>query len=164
MIRLKEKREERGMTQPELAELLKEADSRIDTPMVSRYERGVCLPTREQLRILCEALASSVSGLYDLDTINLLGEAKRREKARPANYKLSVRIPKAMYTQEEIGKWLKACGYHGVSDWIFDCLEKLQKRAEKKSARTSAKVADTKEKYDTAIIACATKYVNRSAK
>lgn len=41
-----------GLTQPQVSARLKETEPRADVGMVSRYEKGVCLPTADQLKAL----------------------------------------------------------------------------------------------------------------
>ena len=53
-----------GMTQPQLAALLREADRRIDTGMVSRFETGVCYPTEPVLCALESALQAHRGDIY----------------------------------------------------------------------------------------------------
>ena len=52
MNRLQERRLSLGLSQPEVSQRLKAVDPRMDVGMVSRFERGVCLPTAEILRAL----------------------------------------------------------------------------------------------------------------
>lgn len=64
MNRLKERRLELGLTQEAVSGVLKLVDPRIDTGMVSRFENGVCLPTKEVLTALEAALRTSRAYLY----------------------------------------------------------------------------------------------------
>lgn len=87
--RLQEKRRQRGLTQPQLSAFLKQIEPRTDVGMVSRYEQGVCLPTREQLEALEAALQAPRTELYDADDLDLLdartralSPAERRFEAR----------------------------------------------------------------------------------
>ena len=50
MNRLQERRMVLGLTQPQVSARLKETEPRADVGMVSRYEKGVCLPTPDQLK------------------------------------------------------------------------------------------------------------------
>ena len=52
MNRLQERRMVLGLTQPQVSARLKETEPRADVGMVSRYEKGVCLPTPDQLKAL----------------------------------------------------------------------------------------------------------------
>lgn len=55
MNTLQERRLALALTQPQVSEKLKAVEPRADVGMVSRYEKGVCLPTTAQLAAL-EAL------------------------------------------------------------------------------------------------------------
>lgn len=65
MNRIRERRLELGLTQPQLAEKLREADRSIDVGMVSRFEQSVCLPTEEVMKSLETALQATRTDLYD---------------------------------------------------------------------------------------------------
>lgn len=72
MNRLKERRVELGMMQTEVSASLKNVESRIDVGMVSRYEKGVCLPTKAQLTVLEKVLGADRMDLYDPEDLDLL--------------------------------------------------------------------------------------------
>ena len=61
---IKERRIALGLTQPQLAALLKDADPRMDVSMVSRFETETCLPTENVLKALETALQATRSELY----------------------------------------------------------------------------------------------------
>ncbi len=82
MNRLKEKRMELNLTQPQLSELLKEVDPRIDVGMVSRFEQGVCLPTPAVAKRIEDILQASMSELYGEDD-ELYSIRKEAEKTAP---------------------------------------------------------------------------------
>ena len=65
MNRLQERRMALGLTQPQVSARLKETEPRADVGMVSRYEKGVCLPTADQLKALEDVLGASRTELYD---------------------------------------------------------------------------------------------------
>lgn len=72
MNRLQERRMALGLTQPQVSARLKETEPRADVGMVSRYEKGVCLPTADQLKALEDVLGASRTELYDAEDLDLL--------------------------------------------------------------------------------------------
>jgi transcriptional regulator with XRE-family HTH domain len=72
MNRLQERRLELGLTLPEVSQRLKAADSRMDVGMVSRFERGACLPTPEVLTALEEVLQAPRTTLFGEDELRAL--------------------------------------------------------------------------------------------
>ena len=64
MNRLKERRQELGLTQEAVSNVLKLADPRMDVSMVSRFENGVCLPTEEVMTALEAVLRTDRGYLY----------------------------------------------------------------------------------------------------
>ena len=69
MNHIKERRVALGMTQPQLADILKKTDQRYDVAMVSRLECGVCLPPRNIQYALETALQVPLAELYDVDEL-----------------------------------------------------------------------------------------------
>ena len=55
---------DKGLTQPEVVERI--ALPFIDVPMLSRLERGICLPTEMTLERLASALSCDLEDLYEL--------------------------------------------------------------------------------------------------
>ena len=72
MNRLKERRVEIGLMQTDVSANLKAVESRIDAAMVSRYEKGVCLPTKAQMTALEKVLAADRTELYDPEDLDLM--------------------------------------------------------------------------------------------
>lgn len=75
MNRLQERRMALGLTQPQVSARLKETEPRADVGMVSRYEKGVCLPTADQLKALEDVLGASRTELYDAEDLGPAGGA-----------------------------------------------------------------------------------------
>ena len=73
MNRLQERRLALGLTQPQVSARLKEIEARADVGMVSRYEKGVCLPTEAQLAALEGVLQADRLELFDAEDLDLLG-------------------------------------------------------------------------------------------
>lgn len=73
MNRLQETRVLLGLTQPQVSAKLKSVEPRADVGMVSRYEKGVCLPTKDQLSALEDLYGVPRTELFDLEDLDLLG-------------------------------------------------------------------------------------------
>jgi transcriptional regulator with XRE-family HTH domain len=71
MNHLQEKRLALELTQPQVSARLKEVEPRADVGMVSRYEKGVCLPTGPQLSVLEELYGAARTELYDAEDLDL---------------------------------------------------------------------------------------------
>lgn len=83
MNRLQERRLALGLSQPDVSAKLKEIDPRMDVGMVSRFERGACLPTPlvlERLEIILQATRSDLFGSDELGVIHI-AEAPRETKS-----------------------------------------------------------------------------------
>ena len=85
MNRLQERRMVLGLTQPQVSARLKETEPRADVGMVSRYEKGVCLPTPDQLKALEDVLGASRTELYDAEDLDLLGALPTAESRSEAS-------------------------------------------------------------------------------
>ena len=144
-----------GLTQPQVSARLKEIEPRADVGMVSRYEKGVCLPTREQLEGLEEVLQADRMALYDAEDLDLLGVLKREEateeserpaKAPPPSH--AGRFRKCYRISREFAEslpddLLQVCGYSSWQSWHDAALKRLlgeyaaRKRATKKEDKTA---------------------------
>ena len=65
MIKLKEIRKARGMTQAELAAKVRHADPTVDQTVISVLERGQLYPSESLRDALCDALGCTEAELYD---------------------------------------------------------------------------------------------------
>lgn len=151
MNRLQERRGTLGLTQPQVSARLRETGPRIDAGMVSRYERGVCLPTVDQLTALEEVLEASRTELYDAEDLDLLGvlptaesrsKASKAETAPPTGrFRKCYRISRA-FVESLPDDLLRVCGYPTWQSWHDAALERLlgeyaaRKRASQKEEMT----------------------------
>lgn len=92
MNRLKERRMELGLSQPEVVCLLKKSCPVMDVSLYSKIENGHCLPNKETLKALEKALQApseallgeeELAGLPDGDA---QGDAQERERVYPPYY------------------------------------------------------------------------------
>ena len=95
MNRLQERRLSLGLSQPDVSAKLKEIDPRIDVGMVSRFERGVCLPTLPVLRGLEAILQASRTELFGEDELGAIPESEAAvgASASPMTVTLASVIP-----------------------------------------------------------------------
>lgn len=137
MNRLQERRMALGLTQPQVSAKLKETEPRADVGMVSRYEKGVCLPTASQLKALEEVLGVARTELYDPEDLDLLGvlpggeahnEASETEIAPPPSH--AGRFRKCYRISREFAEslpddLLQVCGYSSWQSWHDAALKRL---------------------------------------
>ena len=76
MNRLQERRLSLGLSQPDVSARLKEIDPRMDVGMVSRFERGACLPTLPVLEALETILQASRTELFGTDELGAIPESE----------------------------------------------------------------------------------------
>lgn len=154
--RLQETRMALALTQRQVSATLKEIEPRADVGMVSRYEKGVCLPTNDQLAALEELYGVPRTELYepgDLDLLNLelvhsdqetdgatVGARKDRRSAD--YYRKCYRISRE-FEESLPDDLLQVCGYSSWQSWHDAALKRLlgeyaaRSRASKKGARTA---------------------------
>lgn len=155
MNRLQERRLALGLMQPQVSARLKEIEPRADVGMVSRYEKGVCLPTREQLEGLEEVLQADRMALYDAEDLDLLGvlksEEATEESERPAKtpppshagrFRKCYRISRE-FAESLPDDLLQVCGYSSWQSWHDAAMKRLlaeyaaRKRGCKKGGKTA---------------------------
>lgn len=136
--RLQEYRMILGMTQPQVSERLKEVEPRADVGMVSRYEKGVCLPTAAQLAVLEEVYGIFRAELYQMEDLDLLGllppeqeatvESETVQRVEPPSH--LGRVRKCYRISQEFASslpddLLQVCGYSSWQSWHDACLKRL---------------------------------------
>jgi len=143
MNRIKEKRIEQGLTQPELAKEINK-----DVPMISKFENFVCLPIPEDANKLAKVLkCTTILELYDEKDISFLKtptKSKKRNKSELLVYRLTADLPRDAVnwlTKEN----LKMLGYSSIRDWANDCYKKLKKTITKKKSHLDWHQNDSKE-------------------
>lgn len=134
--RLREARTHFDMTQPEVSKELRQIEPRADVGMVSRYEQGVCLPTREQLKLLEEMYGLTRTELYRAEDLDLLGILPLPEDKPPAverapeppshagKLRKCYRISK-VFAAALPADLLEVCGYSSWQSWHDACLKRL---------------------------------------
>ncbi|MCI2057231.1 MAG: helix-turn-helix transcriptional regulator [Oscillibacter sp.] len=149
MNRLQERRLALELTQPQVSAKLKEMEPRADVGMVSRYEKGVCLPTAPQLSVLEALYGLPRTELYDLEDLDLLGcaaaelpsqESEGVETAPPPShagrYRKCYRISRE-FAESLPDDLLGVCGYSSWQSWHDAALKRLvgEYAARKKAAQ-----------------------------
>lgn len=72
---IRQKRQELGLTLKDVADACRDIDSRIDVPMISRFETGVCLPTEEvKKRIYCTLQITETEECIENECLSVLRE------------------------------------------------------------------------------------------
>jgi transcriptional regulator with XRE-family HTH domain len=144
MNNLRTKRVELGLTQPQVSKALKAVEPRADVGMISRYEKGVCLPTSAQLDKLEDILQAGRLELWDADAIDLLrgaaalgddvtlcgdaehdsGACKTAKQQKETRFRKCYRIPRefAASLPEDL---LAVCGYNSWQSWHDAALKRL---------------------------------------
>lgn len=155
MNRLQETRVLLGLTQPQVSAKLKEVEPRADVGMVSRYEKGVCLPTKDQISTLEDLYGTPRTELFDPEDLDLLGplptaesrsEADKAETAPPTaptgRFRKCYRISRE-FAASLPDDLLQVCGYSSWQSWHDAALKRLlaeyaaRRRAAKKGDKTA---------------------------
>lgn len=136
MNRLQERRMALGLTQPQVSAKLKETEPRADVGMVSRYEKGVCLPTASQLKALEVVLGAARTELYDPEDLDLLGALREPESrsegaaetapptAPTGRFRKCYRISRE-FAASLPDDLLQVCGYSSWQSWHDAALKRL---------------------------------------
>ena len=130
---LQRKRLEQGLSQEQLANRLGGIEPRIDTPLISKMEGVVCLPTAPVADGLCAIFACGLSELFEERLLCLKSAERPKKAAKPADgkdtYKLTADVPL------ELANGLKAklqrLEYDGITDWVIRELKAVHERYER---------------------------------
>lgn len=147
--RLQKRRLELGLTQPQVSDRLKEVEPRADVGMVSRYEKGVCLPTVAQITALEEIYGMAREELYNMEDLDLLGLLPAPQEATAESEKVVRveppshlgRVRKCYRISQKFAAslpddLLEVCGYSSWQSWHDAALKRLlgEYAARKKAA------------------------------
>ena len=170
--RLKERREALGLSQADVSKKLRRVEPRADVGMVSRYENGVCLPTRPQMEALEQTLQACRIDLYD-DLADLVLIPDEIMYPIPAKYMYSIPPRKPTHeTRQGVRTMrkcfrmarsfaetlpedlLEACGYTSWQSWYDAAIKRLlgEYAARKKAASRGANTRSGEVKNDTLTI------------
>lgn len=100
MNKLKERRLELGLTQPELSRIIRAADPRIDVSMISRFECGACLPTPRVLEALESALQADRRDLFGEEELAALDAIGAVEEVKEAPEEVMAVVAQIPYGRE----------------------------------------------------------------
>lgn len=128
------RRAELGLTQPEVSAALRRADKRMDVGMVSRFERGACLPTPPVMNVIETVLQASRFELYSYDDIDLVDMSYPEEEAEDAPPKKpkrkELRFRKCFRMRREFvatmpEDLLAVCGFNSWQSWFDSAIRRL---------------------------------------
>lgn len=155
--RLQKRREALGLSQIDVSQRLRAVEPRADVGMVSRYECGVCLPTRPQMEALEQTLEACRLDLYDpmdLDLIPLFPvpprEPKHETRRGVRTMRRCFRMARS-FAETLPSDLLEACGYTSWQSWYDAAIKRLlgEYAARKKAASRGGNTADGRDKNDT---------------
>lgn len=124
----------------------KALDLGIDASMLSRFEQGVCNPTVETVRRICEHYGKDVFDIWekgDLDYAKLSRRAAKRRQGENIR-KLSVRIDTALANR--IAGQMAALKLRTQAEYLTYCADLVDKRLKKRKGRTVTDMTDAAEK------------------
>ena len=134
MTKIKEKRIELGLTQPELAKAIDK-----DVPLISKFENFVCIPVPSDAEKIMKTLkCTTILELYDEKDISFIKETKlvNKRTLELMSYKLTAELPRDA-KDWLIKENLEMLGYKSIKDWANKAYEKFVKRVQKKRREIS---------------------------
>lgn len=141
MNTLQEKRTSLGLTQPQVSEALKAVEPHADIGMVSRYERGVCIPTDAQIAALEKLYGAHRADLWDIHDLDLLHMVPEYSAENQGSVPMAVDTPKKDLRSVFFKKMcyrvprkfaetippdiFQVTGYSSAQSWHDACLRRL---------------------------------------
>ena len=150
--RLKERREALGLSQMEVSQRLRAVEPRADVGMVSRYECGVCLPTRPQMEALEQTLEAGRLDLMGPGILLPIPSKEPRHETRRGKRTMRKCFRMARSFAETLpADLLEACGYTSWQSWYDAAIKRLlgEYAARKKAASRGANTRSGEDKNDT---------------
>lgn len=128
--------DELGIQQKDLLTELNRDDSRIDKSLLSKIVNHIVLPTKQQLKTICEFLNCHVLDLYSTNEIDLISvsrniEIEKKKKSKSNKYNLHVELDRKLAERVLSKESLKILGIDKLSDYIRDCIDALSLKLER---------------------------------
>ena len=133
--KMRDLRISRRLSQQHVVDAIAKIEPRVDVPLISRYEHGICLATPRQVEAICDLYGCDPIDIYDPEDVAFPQiRAKQAKAARGEGlpYKMTVRVPDDL--ARTFFEDLKICDYAGPTDFLRDCIKKLHRRAKKIAA------------------------------
>lgn len=131
-----------GMTTRQTVRALRQSGSRVDKPLLSKMEHGLCYPNRADRETLAQlynthpdALASYNAPFEAVATPLERAEATGQTKRPGDRHRLTKRISHRVSAEqrEKVEQAVKVCGYGTVQNWLAECTRRLIEDAEKRT-------------------------------
>lgn len=128
--------DELGIQQKDLLAELNRNDRKIDKSLLSKIVNHLVLPTKQQLKIICEFLNCHVLDLYSANEIDLISVSRnvkieKKKKSKSNKYNLHVEIDRIVAEKVLSKESLKILGIENLSDYIRDCIDVLALKLER---------------------------------
>lgn len=110
----------------------------ISQPELSKYENGVCNPTVDTVRRICDHYAMDVFDIWERCDLDYAKLSRRADKRRGSENirKLSVRIDTALANR--IAGQMAALKLRTQAEYLTYCADMIEKRLKKRKGRTAA--------------------------
>lgn len=137
-MNLKQIREEKKFTQPDVVELIQTVEPRMTVPMLSIIEAGAVLTNPETLKALCHYFGVEPSDIYSKSEMNLsncLGNEIAVSAKEPDRHRNTLRqgfrISETAY--KSFNEAVFRLGYRTKQEWFDDMVKKTVMEAERKA-------------------------------
>lgn len=131
-----------GLTTRQTVRALRQSGSRVDKPLLSKMEHGLCYPNRTDRETLAQlynthpdALASYNAPFEAVATAPETPGTPSQSKRPGDRHRLSKRISHRVSAEqrEKVEQAVKVCGYGTVQNWLAECTHRLIEDAEKRT-------------------------------
>lgn len=136
-----------GLTARQAVHALRQTGSKLDKPLLSKMEHGLCYPNRADRDALAalynthpDALASYNAPFEAVATAPETSESPSQSKRPGDRHRLSYRISHRVSAEQraQVDQAVKLCGYGTVQAWLATCTYRLLDEAEKRTKATEA--------------------------
>ena len=133
---LKEARHSAGINNLTAIDCLKQVEPRIDKPMLSKMENGICLPTPPVFSEMCKLYGKAPEEILRPEDVDfgILRVVKRKGDRHRLKRKVTFRLTPWAETVLQPDK-IKACGYKDMTHWFYTCVKRFEKEYAKMQKR-----------------------------
>ena len=144
-MNFKQARINANLSQLEVIPHLKKVDQRVDAPLLSKYENGVCMPTSEQFKVLCKVYGKEPQDILTPADVDYGVVTRKKDGHKSDTYRLCTRIPMPVIKDTDNFKaMLKQCGYTSITSWLCHCISNLERQYARKTKKDRSDAATSK--------------------
>lgn len=129
--------QEQNLQQKNLLEEIRTIDARVDKALLSKMVNYVCLPTPQQVNVICKTLNCTITELYKPNELIVIPKLSNSKKPYTPSGMTNIHVQAPMQLVQRVfsKESMVKLGITNKSDCIRDYIEELAKRLDRIEAK-----------------------------